>query len=128
MGSLNPVAAAGSVTITISRVSTASDCGPRTNSDLLSFPTRRSSDLGNNSSGPISITVNCPDVTVAKSGNGPMNTGRKASFTLTVSNIGGGATTSVVVTHTLPSGTWTVSAPADAGCPATASGTLACTF
>src|SRR5439155_20083835 len=75
-----------------------------------------------------SITVNCPDVQVVKSGNGAINAGSTATFTLTVSNIGAGAATGVVVTDTLPAGTWTVSAPADAGCPATASGTLTCTL
>jgi uncharacterized repeat protein (TIGR01451 family) len=67
-------------------------------------------------------------VTVAKSGNGPLTAGQTASYTITVSNIGAGAATNVVVTDTLPSGTWTVSAPPNAGCPATASGTMTCTF
>src|SRR5439155_921082 len=127
-GTLNPFAVAGSVTIILSRASTAADCGLLTNSASVSATNEPPANQGNNSSGPISITVNCPDVQVVKSGNGPINAGSTATFTLTVSNIGAGAATGVVVTDTLPSGTWTVSAPADAGCPATASGTLTCTL
>src|SRR5439155_515778 len=123
-GTLNPFAAAGSVTITLSRATTGADCGLLTNSASVSATNEPPANQGNNSSGPISITVNCPDVTVAKSGNGPINAGSTATFTLTVSNIGAGAATGVVVTDTLPAGTWTVGAPADAGCPATASGKI----
>jgi len=70
-----------------------------------------------------------PDIKVVKTAfASPINAGATASFTVTVSNIGQGAANDVVVTDNLPSGTWTVSAPMDAGCPTPATGTLTCTF
>jgi uncharacterized repeat protein (TIGR01451 family) len=73
------------------------------------------------------ITVNCPDVTVEKTGNGPINAGDDAIFTIKVSNVGSGAATDVKLTDKLPTGlAWSLVNEID-GC-AIADGTLTCLF
>lgn len=54
-----------------------------------------------------------PDVTVSKSpANVSVAIGSNASYSITVSNVGGAAASSVVVTETLPAGLVYVSGPA----------------
>ncbi|HEY3217896.1 MAG TPA: DUF11 domain-containing protein, partial [Candidatus Limnocylindria bacterium] len=77
-----------------------------------------------------SITVaNCaaPDVTIAKTGNGPLNAGQTATFTITVTAGGTGSSSNVTVSDTLPAGTWTLGGANAAQC-SIAAGVLSCNF
>src|SRR5438128_9858778 len=97
---------------------TAGDCPSIPNTATVSATA--DANTGNNSSSA-TMTVNCGAGHITRGGNGPLTFGANAVFTLVVSNTGTGNATGVTVTDTLPSGTWTVAAPALAGCPATAS-------
>jgi uncharacterized repeat protein (TIGR01451 family) len=83
----------------------------------------------NNSSGPIRISVDCPDVSVTKSTTTPaISTGETAIYALRVSATGPGASTNVVLSDTLPPGlAWSASGP-DAGACSIAGGVLTCGF
>jgi uncharacterized repeat protein (TIGR01451 family)/fimbrial isopeptide formation D2 family protein len=72
----------------------------------------------NNVSGPVEITVNCPDVQIVKTGSGEVSANDKVSYTLTVSNIGDGDAYGVEVSDILPavSGGWTLAAGAPSFC------------
>jgi uncharacterized repeat protein (TIGR01451 family) len=52
------------------------------------------------------IVVNCPDVTVEKSGSGTIDAGQTASFTLIVTNLGPGTAADVLLSDTLPGTGW----------------------
>jgi uncharacterized repeat protein (TIGR01451 family) len=74
-----------------------------------------------------STEILCPDVHVQKTGNGPLNAGDVASFTITVSNDGVGLAKNVVLTDVLPAGiVWTLD-PDNQACDI-AAGTLTCNF
>ena len=121
------LASDATVTITLSRPTTADDCGALDNSATVSATNEQPGATSDNTSAT-TIIVQCPDVAIVKSGNGPVDIGSTATFTVTVSNIGSGHATDVVVTDRLPSGGWTVTAPSFAGCPSPATGILTCTF
>lgn len=80
-----------------------------------------------------SASVEClkPDLSVAKSGNGPVNAGENVTFTMTVENGGPGTAKSVELSDPLPAGiagTWSItSQPADLPC-AIVAGQLNCEF
>ncbi|MBK6560696.1 choice-of-anchor K domain-containing protein [Candidatus Amarobacter glycogenicus] len=62
------------------------------------------------------VTVRCPDVKITKVGNGPLNAGDLAIYTVTVENIGLGEAKGVQVSDSLPAGiTWAID-PLVAGC------------
>ena len=55
------------------------------------------------------IVVNCPDLLVEKSGNGPISAGENAVFTITVTNLGPGLAFDATLEDELPAGiVWTV--------------------
>ena len=62
---------------------TAADCGVVPNTADLTFD-------GGSGSDDASVTVDCPNITVEKSGNGPIVNGGTATFTITVTNDGPG--------------------------------------
>ena len=108
-------------TVHVHGVTDAADCGTVNNTASVT--------TGNDGSGsdPASVVVQCPDVTVVKSGNGPLIPGQTATFTITVSNAGPGIAKNVHVADTLPGGvTWAIN-PAVAGCAINA-GVLSCDF
>ena len=89
---------------------------------------------GNNTSGPVKITLNCADVTVVKTATTPAVTaGDQASYSVVVTANGPGSSTNVVLTDTLPAGlNWTVGGPDAPACspssPIAGGTTLTCTF
>src|SRR4029079_18561505 len=102
-------------------VTDAADCGTINNTASVT--------TGNDGSGsdPASVVVQCPDISVVKSGNGPLIPGDTATFTITVSNAGPGQAKNVHVADTLPGGvTWAIVPPV-AGC-SIAAGALSCDF
>jgi len=74
-----------------------------------------------------SVTVQCPDIKVEKSGNGPVFPGQPATFTIVLTNLGPGAATGVTLDDQLPTGTWTKGGP-DAGACTIVANLLHCNF
>jgi len=121
------VGAGAAITIHVSGVTDAADCGTLPNTVTVSATNEPQGATGNNQSSA-SIVVNCPDVTVEKTAdNSPINAGDEAAFTITVSNAGPGVATNVHVSDPLPAGvSWAID-PAVTGCSIAAS-TLTCDF
>src|ERR671932_473432 len=84
---------------------TASNCG--TVSNTASVTT--TNDGSATSTPAATVTINCPDVSITKSGNGPLDVGDTATFTLTVHNAGPGTATGVSVSDSLPGSGWSTS-------------------
>ena len=74
-----------------------------------------------------SVTVQCPDIKVVKSGNGPVFPGDPATFTIVLTNLGPGAATGVTLDDQLPTGTWTKGGANGGDCTIVAN-LLHCTF
>jgi uncharacterized repeat protein (TIGR01451 family) len=121
-------------TITLSSTTTAANCPSIANTATISADA--DSNPGNNSSGPITITVNCaPDVSVTKTATTPTVTvGGTASYSITVSAGGTGSSTNVKLTDVLPgsaSMSWTVGGANAGSCspnPVAGGSTLTCNF
>ncbi|MFN8638053.1 MAG: CARDB domain-containing protein [Dehalococcoidia bacterium] len=94
----------GSATVHVSRATKATDCPKLDNTATVTADV--DTDAANNSSSA-SIQVNCADVKIEKSGNGPINATQVATFTITVTNLGPGTATNVFVADTLPGTGWT---------------------
>ncbi|MBK9343222.1 MAG: DUF11 domain-containing protein [Dehalococcoidia bacterium] len=87
-------------TATTSTATTRAICGPHTN------PVATATVLGvASNSGPATVTVNCPSITISKVANpvGPVNAGANIGWTFTVSNSTSVEATGVSVTDSLPS-------------------------
>jgi uncharacterized repeat protein (TIGR01451 family) len=122
--SLGSLAAGASVEINVKGAAPAAACGTLNNT--VTVAASNEANTGNNSS-TATITVNCPDVTVTKTGNGPVLVGDTAAFTILVKNTGAGTAYNVTVNDTLPAGvTWTIN-PAVTGCSITGNA-LSCSF
>src|SRR4029079_7433349 len=78
-------------------------------------------------SDPASVVVQCPDISVVKSGNGPLIPRDPDTLTSTVSNAGPGQAKNVHVADTLPGGVNWAIVPPVAGC-SIAAGALSCDF
>ncbi|MFL5725157.1 MAG: isopeptide-forming domain-containing fimbrial protein [Chloroflexota bacterium] len=115
------MAAGDTFTVHVHGLTDAADCGTVNNTAFL---TTGNDGAGNDGA---SVVVQCPDVSVVKSGNGPLVPGDTATFTITVSNVGLGQASNVHVTDPLPAGvTWSITPPVT-GCAIVAN-TLDCTF
>jgi uncharacterized repeat protein (TIGR01451 family) len=81
-------------------------------SPLHNTATFTSSNGGNGSSSSVTITVNCPNLTINKTADSSsVNAGQQIGFTVTLTNSGAGNATGVTLTDTLPSAgglTWTL--------------------
>jgi uncharacterized repeat protein (TIGR01451 family) len=117
---------------TLTAPTTAASCGTINNTATVAAQADINPD--NNSSGPIPITVNCPDVSVAKTAsNTTVIAGNSAVYNIVVTAGGTGNSTNVTLTDTLPSGfNWTVGGTNAAACspasPVTGGTTLTCNF
>ncbi|MBK9711344.1 MAG: DUF11 domain-containing protein [Kouleothrix sp.] len=123
--SIASLATGASVTLHISGVTDAADCGVLTNTATASASNEAADNTADNSSSA-TITVDCPDVTVVKTADsGTINAGDTASFTIVVSNSGTGTAKGVTLTDSLPAGVaWSEDS---ADCSITA-GVLTCSF
>jgi len=77
------------------------------------------------------ITCQKPNLTVQKTGNGPIDAGQDAAFTITVGNSGPGVAKSVSVNDPLPGGTagpWTIGSQPGGNPCSIAGGNLSCSF
>lgn len=119
------MSAGSSLTVHVSAVSRPADCGNLSNTAVVQATNEDSGADGDNSS-TATITVNCPDVTIAKSADAsPINAGSTAAFTLVVSNGGDGTAHGVALTDPLPAGVSWVDDSSE--CDITA-GVLSCNF
>ena len=75
-----------------------------------------------------SVTVQCPDLEVVKTGNGPLNAGDVATFTITLTNHGPGAAANTTLSDQLPSGSWTLGGADKAACAINGTNLLTCDF
>ena len=94
------IAPGASVTVHLTSPTTAATCG-----EVVNSASATSSNDGSPSTGPVTITVDCPDVQVVKTAdNGTINAGDTAAFTIVVKNNGPGVAKGVTLTDTLPAG------------------------
>ncbi|HET6380345.1 MAG TPA: SpaA isopeptide-forming pilin-related protein [candidate division Zixibacteria bacterium] len=102
--------------ITISMTSSPDDCAEGI-SNTATISADADADESNNSDSA-SITVECPDVVVEKTGSGTVNATDSVFFEITVSNLGDGDAYDFQFNDTLPdvSGGWTLVAPVEPGC------------
>ncbi len=97
----------GSRTITLTSPTDSGDCKTVNNTATVTASNEDSGALGNNSDSG-SITVSCPDVSVAKSPDseatspGTISAGSNAVFTMTTTNNGPGVASNVTISDTLP--------------------------
>ena len=115
------IAPGASVTVHLTSPTTAATCG-----EVVNSATATSSNDGSPSTGPVTITVDCPDVQVVKTAdNGTISAGDTAAFTIVVTNNGPGVAKHVTLSDTLPAGVdWQQD---NADCSITA-GVLSCDF
>ena len=116
-----------SVVVNVDGVTDAADCGTVTNTATVGASNEPTS-AGTNNTSTDSVVVNCPDVSVVKSGNGPISAGQEATFTITLSNAGPGAAYDVTLEDQLPAGSWTLGGADAADCSIDGSNLLTCDF
>jgi uncharacterized repeat protein (TIGR01451 family)/fimbrial isopeptide formation D2 family protein len=116
------MAAGDSFTVHVHGLTDAADCGTINNSATVT--------TGNDGqdTDDASVVVECPDLEVVKDGNGPIDGGEDAVFTITLTNHGPGDAYNVTLEDQLPAGSWTLGG-ADAGaCEIDGSNLLTCDF
>ncbi|HAL26467.1 MAG TPA: hypothetical protein DCP25_06970 [Chloroflexi bacterium] len=116
---LGTVNAGVTATITINVTPTLAACGTVNNHGTLT--------PGAVDSNIVSTTVNCPNVSILKTGSAAVSAGGTATFTITVTAGGTGDSTNVTVSDTLPTGTWTLGGANASSC-SIAAGVLSCSF
>src|SRR6185503_1688563 len=83
--------AGDSAPVTVKATTAPTDCGTLSNSVSGSASNEGSGVLANNSAGPVTITVNCPDVRVTKTADAAtVSASNSIGYTVTVKNIGAG--------------------------------------
>jgi uncharacterized repeat protein (TIGR01451 family) len=121
------VASGASRTITVSTTTDADDCGTIHNEVTVGASNEPENDQFPNSD-DADIVVNCPDLEVVKTGNGPLSAGEVATFTITVTNHGPGTAYDVTLTDQLPAGSWTLGGANAADCSINGTNLLTCDF
>ena len=116
------LAAAANFTVHIEGVTDALDCGTISNTAFVT--------TGNdgNDSDDASVVVLCPDIEVEKTGNGTIDAGGNAVFTIKVTNHGPGEASGVTLVDQLPAGTWTLGGANAEDCAISATNLLSCDF
>jgi uncharacterized repeat protein (TIGR01451 family) len=117
-----PGGTAVSGTVHVTSATTAQSCGVVNNTGHVSTTNDGSADAS------AAVTVQCPDLEVVKTGNGPLNAGDVATFTITLTNHGPGAAANTTLADQLPSGAWTLGGADKAACSISGSNLLACDF
>ena len=106
--------------VSISVTTTAAQCGTKSNTATVAMTGKTDVVPGNNSAGPVVITINCPDVGVTKVAKAPkINAGQVAQYNIEVTALGTGIHPGVTLTDVLPGGSakgWTVSGADAAAC------------
>jgi uncharacterized repeat protein (TIGR01451 family) len=119
------------LTASITLTATVASCSPLSNT--ASVTAAVDTNEGNNSAGPVTIEVQCPDIRVDKTGSALINPGDPVSYTITVVNDGPGVANSVTLSDTMPTGapSWTISGPDAVDCapnPVAGGAVLTCNF
>jgi uncharacterized repeat protein (TIGR01451 family) len=125
--SFGDLAAGASKVVHVTGVTDAADCGTLPNTATVAASNEATAQGGNNSSNA-SIVVRCPDISVVKSGNGPISAGQTATFTIVLSNAGPGDAYDVTLTDQLPAGDWALGGADAASCDIDGSNELTCDF
>ena len=113
----------GTYTVVVSRATTNADCADLENTATV-FGSNEGANTNNNESTD-TVVVNCPDITVTKDGNGPVQVGGTAEFTITIKNLGPGQATGVSLNDTLVGEGWAIFSQTNDDCGITA-GVLSC--
>ncbi len=121
------IGSGGTRTITVTLTTTADDCGSILNEVTVSATNEPTNDQFPNEDSD-TIVVQCPDLTVVKTGNGPISAGQTATFTITVTNLGPGAAADATLSDQLPAGDWTLGGADAAACAISATNLLTCAF
>ncbi len=122
------IPAGASRSITVSRTTAPADCGSILNSVSVAASNEDTATDQYPNTDNASITVRCPDVTVTKTGNGPISAGENAVFTIVVKNLGPGSASDVTLKDPLPAGiSWLVGGANGDDCKIS-DGTLSCEF
>jgi uncharacterized repeat protein (TIGR01451 family)/fimbrial isopeptide formation D2 family protein len=99
-----------SLTITVSRETDNTDCGPLTNEATVSIRNERTTGDLNPNMDAATVTVTCSDLELQKSTDTPaIYPGETAEFEIEVTNHGEFAATGVAIEDNLPAGTWAFS-------------------
>jgi uncharacterized repeat protein (TIGR01451 family) len=111
-------------------------CGVISNSVSITVGNEAPGNSGDNASGPVSVTVQCPSLVVSKSAvNSAIDVGGNIAFDVVAANSGPGSATGVSVNDPLPAPTglaWNASAPmtfapaGSSGSCSVAANTLSC--
>jgi uncharacterized repeat protein (TIGR01451 family) len=117
-----------SAVITVSKTTTAADCGTIPNEVSVAASNENTATDQFPNSDDASIVVNCPDLEVVKIGNGPLSAGQNATFTITVTNHGPGTAYDVTLSDQLPAGSWTLGGADAADCAISGTNLLTCDF
>ena len=106
---------------------TAATCG-----EVVNAASATSTNDGNPSTGDVTITVNCPDISVDKTADAEtVDAADQVGFTITVANAGPGTAYDVVLTDTLPTNDgldWSIDGGTGAQLCDIATGVLTCNF
>jgi uncharacterized repeat protein (TIGR01451 family)/fimbrial isopeptide formation D2 family protein len=116
------MASGDSFSVHVSAQTDATDCGTIDNTASVS--------TGNDGAGEASasVDVQCPDLEVVKEGNGTIDAGEDAVFTITLTNHGPGAAHDVTLEDQLPAGSWTLGGANAGDCSIDGSNLLTCDF
>jgi uncharacterized repeat protein (TIGR01451 family)/fimbrial isopeptide formation D2 family protein len=116
------MASGDSFAVHVSAQTDATDCGTIDNTASVT--------TGNDGAGEASasVDVQCPDLEVVKEGNGPIDAGEDAVFTITLTNHGPGAAHDVTLEDQLPAGSWALGGANAGDCSIDGSNLLTCDF
>lgn len=118
----------GTRTITVSGDTDAADCGTLPNAAVVAS-TNEAEGAGDNNESSDTITVECPNVWVEKTGPATVNANDTITWTITFGNDGAGDAYDVVLSDTLPAGlTGYVLGGTDAAFCELAGSTVTCEF
>jgi uncharacterized repeat protein (TIGR01451 family) len=114
--------ASATYSVTVERATVApADCGPMQNTAAVTAPGDTNS---NNNVSSATVLVNCPDISVEKTGNGPITAGDEAQFTMVITNNGPGTATGVTLDDDLPGAGWSISSQTAGNCSVDGTGSM----
>ena len=113
----------GSYSVVVRKTTTPADCGTLPNTVTVIGENEPEGETENNTD-DATITVECPDVVVSKEGNGTINAGEVAEFTIVITNNGPGEATGVSLNDDLPGAGWAIDDQTGDACDVDATGSV----